>query len=577
MILHKLCGYYQRLLNSSETNIPIRGFAMQKVHFVLRLDAYGKLLEADDLRSKQAGFLSPVMIMVPEPQQRTHNILPNFMCDNTSYVLGGDHKRNQSRALKTFHFFRQMHHEIGDHISDRGMKAVLQFLDSWNPIDAPSLPYWNEMAEGANLVFQLDGELKYIHDHAAVKTAWLSHYHQRKPGTKSVCLISGRTESIARLHPKIKGVYGTQSTGASIVCFQPESFQFFAKKQGINAPIGEQAAFEYSTALNHLLRPNSRQKIRINDTTIVFWAERDTPVEGFMGLVFDLGNRSGESLELQNFLRATRDGKYYPAIDLLNMTFYILGLAPNAGRISVRFWHMSTVDAIAVKLGQHFKDLSLVRNQELDPEFPGMARLLIAVAPAGKSEKIPPLLIGALARAILNGTPYPRMLLALIILRFRADRKALPSMDYLRTAMVKAFLNRQYRTTNQNREIKMALEQDNANTGYRLGRLFAVLEKAQRDALGKTNSTIRDRFFGSAMATPCVAFPQLLRLSQHHISKSKFGSISDRMIEDITIELKGFPKHLGLEDQGLFVIGYYHQRRAFFDCGSTAEPDSDQA
>ena len=557
-------------------DIPTRGFAFQKVHFALRLDASGSLLDVMDLRSERAEVMRPTIMMVPEPLQRTGNIKPNFMCDNTGYVLGADGVGKPMRTLEMFNSFKKFHHEIGDRIVDPGMKAVLRFLNSWNPVDVPLLQYWNEMKQGANLVFQLDGELQYIHDRPAVKAAWLSHYHQRHPGTKSMCLISGRTESIARLHPKIKGVSGTQPSGGSIVCFQPESFRFFTKKQGINAPIGEQSAFEYSTALNHLLRPNSRQKIRINDTTIVFWAERDTPVEGFMGLVFDLGNRSGESLELQNFLRATRDGKYYPAIDLLNMTFYILGLAPNAGRISVRFWHMSTVDAIAVKLGQHFEDLSLVRNQELDPEFPGMARLLTAVAPAGKSEKIPPLLIGALARAILNGTPYPRMLVALIILRFRADRKALPSMDYLRTAMVKAYLNRQYRTTNQNKEIEMALERDNTNTGYRLGRLFAVLEKTQRDALGKTSSTIRDRFFGSAMGTPCVAFPQLLRLSQHHISKSKYGLVSDRMIEEIVLDLNGFPKHLGLEDQGLFVIGYYHQRRAFFDRGSTVDSDSDR-
>ena len=284
-----------------------------------------------------------------------------------------------------------------------------------------------------------------------------------------------------------------------------------------------------------------------------------------MGVVFDPGNLTGESPELLNFLRATRAGKHYPAIDLGNLGFYILGLTPNASRISINFWHMCTVHEIAEKLCQHFDDLSIVRNAEFDPEFPGIEQLLKAAAPEGKSEKISPFIVGALTRSILSGTAYPGVILTLILLRFRVDSRASPGMDYLRVAMVKAFLNRQFRVTHQKKEVKMALEKDNTNTGYRLGRLFAVLEKTQRDALGKISATIKDRFFGSAMLTPCSTFPQLLRLSQHHISKSRFGAATDRMIEEITLGLNGFPKHLNLEDQGLFVLGYYHQRRAFFD------------
>jgi len=568
MILSKLCDYYERMLN-----IPTWGFAVRKVHFGLLLDPSGKLLDVLDLRSPQTGTIRPAGMVVPESVQRSCTPSPNFMCDHAEYVLGDD-GNNPARALERFETFKQLHHRIGDVIVDPGMKAVLRFLDTWHPSGALQLPYHDEMSGGGNLVFKLDGDLIYVHDHSAVKAAWLKYYSRPKPGIISTCLISGRNQPIARLHPKIKGVYGAQATGGSLVSFEPHSFRFFMKTKGYNAPIGESAAFKYATALNHLLRIDSKQKTRIGDTTIVFWTERDTPFEGFMGLVFY--NPNGESAELQNFLRSARDGKHYPDMDLRNMAFYILGLASSAGRISVRLWLMSTVQEMAGKLGQHFRDLLIVRNPDFDPEFPGIAQLLRAVAPAGKSEKIPPPLIGALARSVLSGGAYPRMLLALILLRFRSDRKSSGNMDYLRAAMVKAFLSRQYRITNQTKEMKMSLDKGNTNTAYQLGRLFAALEKVQRDALGKTSATIRDRFFGSAMLTPCSAFPQLLRLSQHHISKSRFGVQSDRMIEEITGGMNSFPKHLNLEDQGMFVIGYYHQRRAFFDSGPGDEPEQPQ-
>ena len=270
MILQKLCEYYERKLNDPTANVPKRGFGLQKVHFALLLDTRGKLLDVLDLRPAQNGIPHPVEMVVPEPHQRTGGPVPNFMCDNTGYALGADDKNNPARAQETFKSFKQLHHEIGDPIGDPGMKAVLRFLDLWDPAKAHLLQYWGEMGKGANLVFQLKGELRYVHDHSAVKSAWLKHFNSHQPTLTSMCLISGRTQPIASVHPKIKGVYGSLSTGGSIVSFEPKSFRFFLKSHGGNAPIGKDAAFKYTTALNLLLRRDSRQKVRIGDTTIVF-------------------------------------------------------------------------------------------------------------------------------------------------------------------------------------------------------------------------------------------------------------------------------------------------------------------
>ena len=339
-----------------------------------------------------------------------------------------------------------------------------------------------------------------------------------------------------------------------------DAFSSYDKKQNFNAPISEKAAFAYAASLNHLLRFDSRQRVRIGNATTVFWTERASPVEGFMGVILDPRDERGDLPEIRQFLEAARDGKHSPDIDDdPELRFFILGLSPNASRLSVRFWHVSTVADISDKIGQHFRDISIVRGPK-DHEFPGIWELLKETALQGKTENIPPLLAGALMRSVLTGAPYPQGLLAALIGRIRADQ----TVNYARAAVIKACLNRKNRIHQCGEEVKMSLDRDSVNTAYRLGRLFAVLEKAQKDAIPGANTTIKDRYYGSASSTPSVVFPQLLRLAQHHLQKAEYGARSDKMIEEIMTGIERFPAHLNLEDQGLFAIGYYHQRQAFF-------------
>ena len=390
--------------------------------------------------------------MLPQPAaHEIHVIFKLFGCN----VLGADNKGKPERSLKTFEAFKKLHRDIGDGLDDEGMIAVLRFLDSWDPADAPELEYWDDMVAGANLVFQLDGELldgelRYIHDRPKVKDSWLKHYTENSSRVVATCLVCGEEKPIARLHPKIKGVRGSQTSGASIVSFTPDAFKSYGKEQSFNAPVSEEITFNYTTALNYLLRFDSRQKIQIGDAATIFWTERESPVEGFMGVILNPQDDSGDIKEIRDFLEAARDGKKLPEeIDDTDMKFYILGLSPNASRLSVRFWHVSTVGDISAKIGRHFRDLSIIKNYDTDPEFPGMWQLLRETAVLQKTENISPVLSGSIMRSIMTGAAYPQSLMTAIIGRIRADQE----INYLRVAMIKACLVRKYRITNKSMEV----------------------------------------------------------------------------------------------------------------------------
>lgn len=564
MILKALNEYYERLVSDPSVNIPLEGFSREKVHFALVIDKRGELVppKVCDLREKKEGRTLPKQIILPKGAKKSVNISANFMWGNTGYVLGKDSKghKKKSRPLEMFRAFKKLHHELGDYMDNKGIQAVLKFLDSWEPENAIKLPHWEGMA-GLNLVFQLEGEAKYIHDYPEIKEKWLESYRKNPQNKARLCLVSGKRAPIARLHDSIKGVRNAQSSGASIVSFNLDSFCSYSKEQNYNAPVSEKIAFNYVTALNYLLRNESRQKVQIGDATTVFWAEGETPVVSFLKDILDPRDNQENLADLRRFLEALREGKRPDTPDSKNMKFYILGLSPNVSRLSVRFWYVSSVEEISRKIGQHFKDLAIQRSYDDEPEYPGMWYLLHETAIQGKTENISPLLAGTLIKSIVTGSAYPRGLLTVILGRIRTDQK----INYARTALIKAYLTRNNRIMNRReKEVGMSLDREEKGVAYRLGRLFAVLEKAQKDAVPSANTTIKDRFYGAASVTPSVVFPQLLRLAQHHIQKSEFGTGIDKQIEEVISEIQKFPAHLSLEEQGIFAIGYYHQKQDFY-------------
>lgn len=385
-----------------------------------------------------------------------------------------------------------------------------------------------------------------------------------------MCLVTGEPATIARLHPSIKGVRGTNTSGSSLVSFNLESFESYGHSQGSNAPVGNAAAFAYTTALNDLLL--TRRRI-VADSTIVYWAERADAggVEAaFAHLIAEprpddalAGTRAVEAV-----LDSVRTGAQLTGDD--GSRFFVLALAPNAARISVRYAQVTTITDLARAITRHHDDLDIVLPSFVAPNSP-LSRLLNATAIQGKSENVPPNLTGDVIRAILTDRPYPMSLLQAAVRRTRvAARERFDPMPLL-ASLIKASLNRRWRTGDTSRmskELTVALDLDNPNPAYRLGRLFAILERAQEMASGgDLNATIRDRFYGAAASSPVTVFSRLLTLKNHHVAK--FERPGDRVwiertIGEVMSGIDTFPARLTLTEQGLFAVGYYHQRQSFF-------------
>ena len=513
----------------------------------------------------------PSLRLVPRSGPRTSGIASNFLWDKTAYVLGMKRNRNTkqpSPAEREHAAFKALHQKMTAGADDEGLIALQTFLSEWQTENYDNLRYAGDMLD-TNIVFRLDREQCFLHERPAARSIWRDHL-AGQDSTEGLCLITGEHASMARLHHKVKGVMGAQSSGASIVSFNLDAFESFGKSQGSNAPVSERVAFAYTTALNTLLMRNSGRRIQIGDATTVFWAEAAgneavaSAAEDLFSILADPPTDAGEVVEVSDKLSAVAEGR--PLADVEpevneDTRFHVLGLAPNAGRLSIRFWYEDSIGTIARRIGEHWRDLRLEPTPWRTP--PAAWRLLYETAAHYKSENISPTLGGTLMRAILTGGRYPHSLLAAVVTRMRVDK----NITGLRVAICKASLARDHRLGFEEEDVPMSLNPDETNPAYRLGRLFAVYENVQRAALGKVNTTIKDRYFGAASATPALVFPLLVRNSANHIASLRKGDKGglahwfEREIDSILDAVDtAFPRSLRLEDQGRFAIGYHHQR-----------------
>jgi len=583
MILQALNRYYERLIEQQAEDVAPAGCSPEKISFEILLTPDGEVAQGNDIRDTSGKKPLPRMLNVPQAEKRTVGIKSNLLWDKTSYVLGVSN--TSKRADKEHEAFVELHETVLAGEDDPGLKALLSFLRGWSPDQFEARGFPADMVD-ANLVFRMDGEHCFLHDRPAsraVRARLLAgDAGQEAEASGAVCLVSGEVAPVARLHPAIKGVNGAQSSGASIVSFNLDAFTSYAKSQGDNAPVSEPAAFAYTTALNYLLRrgEHNRQRLQVGDASVVFWAEAADAQQAsaaedlFASLLSPPADDASEAARVRAVLDRIAKGR--PVADLApnlepGTRMYVLGLAPNASRLSVRFWQVDTLGVLAGRIAQHAEDL------HLEPlpwrTEPSVWRLVLATAPSrdgrAKSEDVPPLLAGEFMRAILSGGPYPRSLLANTIMRFRADG----DISGLRVALCKGVLARERRRDirTSEEEIPVSLDKQSTQPGYLLGRLFAVLENVQRAALGgQVNATIRDRFYGAASATPASIFPVLLRNTQNHLGKLRKERMGQAVnLEKDIREIVGglpdqFPRSLKIEDQGRFAIGYYHQSQSYF-------------
>ncbi len=578
MILQALVDYYEILASNNMISKP--GYCVADVSYALNLSESCELLGVIPLKTAvpRGNRLQelPQPLEIPEQEKRSSGIKPCFMCDNSAYVLGVAKKDKPERVKQCFEEFRKLHHNILDNVNSISARAVLSFLDSWNPEKFEECEvledYREGLLSGGRIVFNIAGR-GYAHEDPEIRRAWEEYRAGKPDAVKMQCLVTGKIQPIARLHPNIKGVRGTKSMGASIVSFNAPAYESYgrAEQQGLNAPVSEYAAFAYTTALNYLLSDTAHVQF-FGDTTVVYWAKSPKPIyrdifefsiNPVASNVNDVIDMTTEGL-IESIFRKIVEGKPIneenPEIDPYTR-FYILGLAPNAARISVRFFLEDSFGNILKNIAEHYRNLEIERSPD-DFEFIPLWKLLLeTVSPKSSKKAASPLLSGSVLRSVFSGLPYPQELYNSIIVRVRAERE----ITRAKAAIIKAFLIKQ-NYEKYKEELRVSLNENSNNKAYLLGRLFAVLEKAQLEANPGINTTIKDRYFTSACATPASVFPILLRLSNHHISKADYGKVYEKKISEIMEKLdvdnNPFPASLNLEEQGIFILGYYHQQRA---------------
>ena len=562
MILQALTQYYERKSASDPGSLPPFGFENKSIPVVVEIDEDGREVQVLTRDSKNGGAQE----LVPAPVKRTVGIAANLLWDSAEYCLGIDTRGKPQRVAEQHQAFLERVEKLNS--QDEGIKALRCYLRYLNAEKRSSYleRYEEDFKENPNVSFRLLGDPHLICQRPEVIKAIRE---ELTPDSENInlCLVSGTREPITKLHPPIKGVWGAQSSGANIVSFNLDAFNSYGKSQGYNSPVGERSSFSYTTALNHLLRKGSDQRIQAGDASTVFWSEKKASLEQNMSCIFvdvpDTNDPDRRSNAIKAIYNSVHRGRYQgPDAD---MKFYVLGLSPNASRIAIRFWQVATVGEISIHIKQYFDDLSMVHAQ-YEQEYLPLFFLLTSISVQNKSKNIPPNLAGGLMKSILSGTPYPYSFFAAAIRRNKAEQK----VTYPRAAIIKACLNR----FQKKQEIQMALDGNNPNPAYRLGRLFAVLEKAQEDANPGLNTTIRERYYGAASSSPVTVFSTLLKLKNHHVAKLPSGRkiYFEKLIGEIMSELpSSFATNLNLEDQGRFAVGYYHQRQDFFTPRKTSE------
>ena len=579
MILRALYDYYYRKCNSGDEVIAPLGYERKEISHVIVLKPSGEFVQLDDMREWEDKRLRGKLYLVPKSVKRTMGIAANLLWDNPGYVLGLEVKesltptpRKQAAFIEKIQQVLLCNSEEGD---GTALRAVLIFLQSKDYTTLFATPAWQEIvaAKGkppsVNLSFKIIGEVTLICRCAQV-CAYVEKSMQTTENSRR-CLITGELDNIERTHASIKGVWGSQSSGADIVSFNFDAAKFYNKEQGDSAPIGKKAAFAYTTALNHLL--SSKQRIQIGNVSTVFWAEKTTLLEDIFGDILQGNDDPDRNTEAVKAIYRMIDHGVWTVSEESNI-FYVLGLSPNAARITVRFWYVTTVKQLAIKIQDYFNDLQLVHHSG-EPKYLPFWKIqnALTIRNDKKSDEKNSYLLAQLLNSILTGSALPYALLVTVIARIGAEKE----VSYPRAALLKMWLNRYHRSQKFNsfnqlgEEIIMSLDERNTQLGYRLGRLFSVLEKIQEEGKG---GAIRERFYRAASSTPLVIFPHLFSLKNYHLAKVENPGLQiyfEKMIGDIMNGIPAdLPAILDIKDQARFAIGYYHQRQHFFTSHSTS-------
>ena len=565
MILQNLAEYYENLV--LQEKVSKSGWCQAKVSHAIELNEDGTIKaiiskRKEEERGKKKIWV-PVLLNVPEMVTRSSGVSSNFLCDNAKYFLGIDGDGIQKRTIECFESAKERHLMLLEEANGKMARAICLFFKNWKPECADEnlsvKEHWDELNEGGNLIFCM--KAIYAQDEKEIQDIWEEYLKKQKQGKQGICLVTGQRAEIARIHRGIKGVPGAQSSGAALVSFNAPAFESYGKEQSYNAMVGKYAEFAYTTALNYLLN-QSEYKFALGDSMIVFWAEsgQEEYQDSFLSW---LNPKVDNQEEMNKVFGNLKKGVWVDLEDIQldsEQRFYILCLAPNAARLSVRFYYQNSFGNIIKNIAKHYQRMEIVRPSWEDMRYLGIKQMLNETVNQKSKDKTPiPNMASMVLSAILSDTKYPASLYTDTLIRIRAEQG---KVTCGRAAIIKAFLIQNYKW--KEGDEYMGLNEGCAESAYVLGRLFAVLETIQKDANSGINTTIRDRYFNSACATPASVFPTLIKLKNSHIKKLERESggtkiYYEKMLTELMGKIEKFPRRLSLEEQGKFMLGYYHQ------------------
>lgn len=571
MILQALVQHYENLAGQDKVSKP--GWCHAKVSYLIDLKEDGTIkeiipLKREEERGKKKVWISETLC-VPEMVTRSSGVSANFLCDNAKYFLGIDADGTGQRVIECFQAAKARHLSILKDSESMMAKAICRYFEHWNPETAQENPvvkeHWEELNDGGNLIFGMGGH--YAQDDELIKRIWEKQQEQKEEGQVGTCLVTGQKTKIARIHRGIKGVPGAQSSGAALVSFNAPAFESYGKEQSYNAPVGQYAEFAYTTALNYLL--NQREyRFPMGDSMVVFWAESGE--QEYQRIFFSsLDPQPDNQEQIRKVFENLKRGIWVDLEDInldMNQKFYILCLAPNAARLSVRFFYQNSFGNILKNIAKHYSRMEIVRPSWENRAYLGIRQMLMETVNQKSKDKSPvPNMAAMVLKAVLSDDRYPASLYTDTLIRIRAEQG---KVTCGRAAIIKAFLIQNYKW--KEGEGCMGLNVECKEPAYVLGRLFAILEFIQKDANPGINTTIRDRYFNSACTTPASVFPVLIKLKNSHIKKLEresggtkiyYEKLLTELMGNLAVEGKGtgFPRRLSLEEQGKFMLGYYHQ------------------
>lgn len=584
MILKALYDYYHR-----SKDLPAFGTELKEIGFIVVIDKCGKFLRFEDRRIDKK---SAQQFLVKKSVDRTSAPAANYLYDNSQYVFGYSYKGDMDSMRKYFNAFQSEVCKARKMFPDNGdIKAVYNFYQQEPSAMVEMMqkdPLWQDITKNlnkkfSNFSFLIDGDEEIV----ASKRELFNTESDANEKTERLCLVTGERHSKIVETTTSTMIKGSQAT-AKLVAFQLNSgYDSYGKSQGYNAPISEEAEFAYTTALNHLLRSDSRNKFMVGSRTFLFWASSDSEAaKRSEDSLFALLGRTEEDDDPNRRIQLVRS----TFLSVYNGTlpgnkddrFFILGLAPNSARIAVIYWDEVPLREFARLISKHFEDMKIVDTRKDKKPYVGLHSILGTVTLGGKLSNASPNLPDTVVKSIFQGLPYPDSLFQACIRRIRAEQsvnivrqgvdrhqrndpsriREEQSVNIVRAAIIKAYLNR----LNNNKTLNIMLDKENQNQGYLCGRLFAVLDKIQEEA--SDIHSIRKRYMNSASATPATVFSTILNLSSHHIENLNGGRqvFYEKLKQEIISKLNscGFPTHLDLQDQGRFFVGYYHQRQDLF-------------